>query len=249
MHRMKANAAKPPKGLTPEQRAEWESRRMAKAWERSQQVKRKAKTPTERWKLLADLDGWTRIWIYLCALVYRLENDRHKRGVAQPEPDVLAAALADYIDLYLKKFLEQPIDYAVRLKGYRDFAFIQPNRVAVLAERVATATTTQWTAEYIEQKTREGAMSSSRGRPPGTGVFAAGEARERLVVLLDAGATHKQIANEFGVSTKTVQRAAAALHARTGPGGPVRSSIETDLIESCVTSSAVSELGTDQACS
>ena len=154
---MKANAAKPPKGLSSEQRAEWESRRMAKAWERSHQAKKKAKTSTARWKLLADLDGWTRIWIYLCVLVYRMKNDRYKRGEAQPEAEVLAAALAAYIDLYLKKFLEQPIDYAVRLKGYRDFAFVQPNRVTILAERVATATTTQWTAEYIERKTREGA--------------------------------------------------------------------------------------------
>ncbi|MEO8261825.1 MAG: hypothetical protein ABI566_04580 [Pseudolysinimonas sp.] len=202
---MRANAAKPPKGLDADRRTEWEMRRLAEAWERSKRAKRKGATWQDRWKMLPDLDGWDRCWIYLSTLVYRMKNDRHPEP--QPAPGDLASALVIYVERHLSKFLAEPVEHADRLKGFQDFAYVQRLRVPDLAERVVMASEVQWKPDWIDRQRRYGAMSTSRGRPLGSGTFAAPEARARLRELLAEKRSHKEIAFEFGVSTKTVQRA------------------------------------------
>lgn len=109
------------------------------------------------------LNGYLRVWIYLCTLVYRLFNDRRLEGRDLPAEDVLRDALDLCIHRHLRKFLTFADDQN-RRDRYDRFARLDGAQIETLTATLAAACARDWTHDWIDEQRAWGTLG---GRPPG----------------------------------------------------------------------------------
>jgi hypothetical protein len=111
-------------------------------------------------------NGYMRVAGYLCALTWRIMNDRHKNRQVQPAHGELRRALRLYMDRYLSKFLREH-DPSIKATGYQRFAFLDGEQFDYLADSLATSLLRDWTPDYIEERVRRGHRGREVARPRG----------------------------------------------------------------------------------
>lgn len=150
--------------------------------------------------------GYMMVAVYLCALTWRVMNDRHLADRAQPTHAQLSAALRCYMDKYLSKFL-LPWDPTARPTPYQRFAYLEDEQADYLADSLATSLLRDWKPEWIEEQQRRGTVGGLAGKPRRP-TKATDENRRKLATLRaeNPGWTQVRLANELGVSVSTIKR-------------------------------------------